>query len=126
MAAAVRTREPDPLDEALATLHTLCQMCESSLLEKIPEFDTKLSRLREVLTSLQERSAGDSRTSMGLAMAIARFMTQAQSLVSYFYRHNVSSKLSSADGADFVQRFQSLQLSTLEEGLRFYQFLAVE
>jgi hypothetical protein len=124
VAAAVRTREPGPRDEALAALDTLRRMCESSLLDKIPEFDGKLKKLQTILTNLEEQPGRDSKSSMALTMAIARFMTQAQALVSYFHRHNSSSRFSSADGADFVQRFQTLQLGTLEETLRLYQFLA--
>ena len=124
MAAAVRTSEPDPRDEALAALDTLRQMCKTSLLDNIPQFDSKLKLLQGILKDLEEQSGRDRKSSMALTMAIARFMTQAQVLVSFFHRHDVSSKRSSADGADFVQRFQSLQLSTLEEILKLYEFLA--
>ena len=98
-------------------------MCESNLLDKIPEFETELVHLQRTLADLQP-SLSDPDSSMALAMAITRFTTQAQALVSYFHRHNASSLLSSDDGAAFLDNFRSLQLKTLEETLKLYRFLA--
>jgi len=117
------SHQPDPDETAMAELRALCGMCEEYLLDKVPEFELRLDSARDALNAYRQQSMADDQTKRALAVAIARFVTQAQTMAAYFYRHLTSGKVDAADDLDFVEGFRSLQLKTLGKAYDLYEFL---
>lgn len=123
MAAASYRRQSDPLDEAIEALQNLSEMCENLLVEDMPPFEQKFVNTRAALDRYRKELAPHDQTIRALTVAMTRFTTRAQSLIAYFHRHDESSRVSSADGEDFLEGFRNFQLATLEEIGRLQDFL---